>query len=750
MRADGLNGKFDRALCINDSLEILVKERDFAMALRKIMGLWCYALGAQWCYVGRWESDCYHVVQSYAEHDEELLFNPDQRVEYFKTFNESVDFHGGNDFVPIVDFHQHPVFADFLKTAAHPQAVRQASSCFSHVIRCNGRAWGTLVMHFRDRRELTRDEVVFFKSAVHGIELSLVRKGYEDKLAAEQARELAVEKDRVGKQQRINESLEVLLGEADLKTALGRIMAMWCEALGAQWCYLGKTDGDRFLPLYGHAVEAGTEFYDLDTPNAYASSGATIFGVHEQDGNYLAIPDFQASSMSCLYGPALVNPELVRRVSSCYSHLVHRDGKRWGMLVLMFRNRHVLTPDEIGFFKASVKGIELAFDRSRQLTELKGERDRALAAEKAKSLFFSTVSHDIRTPLNAIVGCSELLEAGTADEEERNRYVSTIRASGKMLARLVNDILDLSKLESGKLEVINEPTDIPALAKEVFDAVSQAYASKGLASRSEIAPMPRVSIDPQRTRQILYNLLSNAYKYTDSGSVQLRTAWHDGALVLSVSDTGKGISKDDLENILQPFTQVVDRNHRDGTGLGLSICQHLAHLMGGELRIESVLGKGSVFTVEIRSVKTVAAEPASADAAVRSKALTVDANPAPVARALRVLAVDDSTVNLMVVKTMLVRAGAREVVTAGNGQEALDILRRDSAFDIVLTDLWMPELDGEGLVRAIRGNPELAHLPVYVVTADVEAVGSSKEKGFTGVLLKPITQAGIRELLTTA
>ena len=750
MNSNPISSGLDRALCINDSLYILVRERDFAIALRKIMGLWCYALGAQWCYVGRWERDGYHVLQSYAGLGEDPMFNPDQRVEYFKTFNESVDSHGSNDFVSIVDFQQHPVFVDFLRTSANPQIVRQARSCFSHIIRCNGRPWGTLVMHFRDRRELTRDEVVFFKSAVHGIELSLVRKGYEDKLAEEQARELAVEKDRAAKQHNINESLEVLLGETDLKTALGRIMAMWCEALGAQWCYLGKTEGDRFLPLYGHAVEAGTEFYDLNSSNAYASSGVTIFGGHEEDGNYLAIPDFHASSMSCLYGPALVNPELIRNVSSCYSHLVHRDGKRWGMLVLMFRNRHVLTQDEIGFFKASVKGIELAFDRSRQLTELKGERDRALAAEKAKSLFFSTVSHDIRTPLNAIVGCAELLEAGTADEEERNRYVSTIRSSGKMLARLVNDILDLSKLESGKLEVINEPTDIPIIAKEVFEAVSQAYVSKGLISRSDIAPMPRVSIDPQRTRQILYNLLSNAYKYTDSGSVQLRTAWHDGTLVLSVSDTGKGISKDNLKNILQPFTQVVDRNHRDGTGLGLSICQHLAHLMGGELRIESVLGQGSIFTVEISSVKTVATELAVADAGaeVCSEVRPCGQDHPPAVRALRVLAVDDSTVNLMVVKAMLVRVGVREVVTAPNGQKALDILCRDPAFDVVLTDLWMPELDGEGLIRAIRENPAMAQLPVYLVTADVEAVATCREKGFTGVLLKPITQACVRELLT--
>ena len=178
--------------------------------------------------------------------------------------------------------------------------------------------------------------------------------------------------------------------------------------------------------------------------------------------------------------------------------------------------------------------------------QLEAER----TANQAKSLFFSSVSHDIRTPLNAIIGFSELLERGVPDETERTRYISSIRSSGKVLARLVDDVLDLSKLESGKLEIIEEPTDVPTLAREVIAACEVARTRKSLALRSEIGEMPWVSVDLQRIRQILFNLLSNAYKYTDTGTVTVRVVWQDGTLTLSVADTGKGISEENVSRIL--------------------------------------------------------------------------------------------------------------------------------------------------------------------------------------------------------
>ena len=364
--------------------------------------------------------------------------------------------------------------------------------------------------------------------------------------------------------------------------------------------------------------------------------------------------------------------------------------------------------------------------------QLEAER----TANQAKSLFFSSVSHDIRTPLNAIVGFSELLERGVSDEEERARCVSSILASGRVLARLVDDILDLSKLESGKLEIVEEPTDVPALVREVVAACEVARARKSLVLETEIAEMPWVSVDPQRIRQILYNLLSNAYKYTDRGTVAVRLRWRDGTLELSVSDTGRGISPENVSRILQPFVQLVDRNHRDGTGLGLPICQKLAALMGGELAVSSEVGKGSTFAVVLRGVTTVDPPAPRPERALR-----------PASVPLRVLVVDDSSVNRAVLKAMLARCGVAGVAIAENGREALAVLEKDPAFDLVLTDLWMPEMDGRELVKAIRADAKLSRLPVHLVTADVEARQQAGSDGFTGVLLKPVTLDKLQALL---
>ena len=367
-------------------------------------------------------------------------------------------------------------------------------------------------------------------------------------------------------------------------------------------------------------------------------------------------------------------------------------------------------------------------------TQLETER----AAAQAKSLFFSTVSHDIRTPLNAIVGFSELLEQGVDDEAERARCIKSIRSSGKVLVRLVDDILDLSKLESGKLEIIEEPTDIPALVRDVVAAFDFARAHKSLTLASEIDEMPWVSVDPQRVRQILFNLLSNAHKYTDHGSITVRVRWHEGTLVLSIADTGKGIAKADIDRILQPFVQIADKNHRNGTGLGLPICQRLAKLMNGELTIASEIGVGSTFTVTLRNVRTVE-PPAVHSEHIEHPGFSKHAQ-------CRVLIVDDSAVNRAVLKAMLAKFGMEKITMAENGREALAVLTGDSEFNIVFSDLWMPEMDGSELVRAIRADAKLSHLPVYLVTADVEARSQAEADGFTGILLKPITLEKLRSL----
>ena len=363
----------------------------------------------------------------------------------------------------------------------------------------------------------------------------------------------------------------------------------------------------------------------------------------------------------------------------------------------------------------------------------------------------STVSHDIRTPLNAIIGFSEMLKSGFSTEEERVQAVDSIIASGKTLLGLVNDVLDLSKLESGKMEILPEPTDCAKLLREVADAFRVASAKSGVEVRCRVDAMPALMLDPQRLRQIAFNLVGNAVKFTQKGFVEVRASFSEGTLSLAVEDTGCGIYEEDLGRIGSAYVQVGSSMSRNGgTGLGLAICKQLAAAMGGSIGVESELGKGSTFTVTIPGVKVVESEvgenssSSRKDAGIHTPTQNSNSN-----SHLRILIVDDSKMNVMVLKAQLKNLGQLDVVSAGDGQEALELLRSRGAksFDLVLTDMWMPMLDGSGLVKAIRADPALSGMRVVVVTADVEFRAKFAEDGFDDILLKPVTRDNLVELL---
>jgi len=383
------------------------------------------------------------------------------------------------------------------------------------------------------------------------------------------------------------------------------------------------------------------------------------------------------------------------------------------------------------------------------------EREMEREKAKAKSYFFSTVSHDIRTPLNAIIGYSTMLESGFKTEAERKEAIDSILMSGKTLLGLVNDVLDLSKLESGKMEILPEPTDCSRLMHAVMEAFRVSSGKSGLELRCRAEEMPLLMLDPQRLRQIVFNLVGNAVKFTEKGHVELRARFgrrkgaDAGVLRLEVEDTGCGISEEDLKRIGSAYTQVgAKASHNGGTGLGLAICKQLAAAMDGRLEVDSTPGAGSTFSVVIPNVKI--AEPA-ADAQQR------DTPPAdarqrvpPAQMPHRILLVDDSRMNLMVLKALLKNMGDFEIAMASDGQEALKVLEAPDAktFDLVLTDMWMPNLDGAGLIRAIRANPALASLCVVAVTADVESQMTYADMGFNGILLKPVTTAMLGKALS--
>ena len=398
------------------------------------------------------------------------------------------------------------------------------------------------------------------------------------------------------------------------------------------------------------------------------------------------------------------------------------------------------------------------------MDDLRRERDATLAAEKARSMFFSMVSHDIRTPLNSIIGFSEMLREGVADPKERAENIENILFSSHTLLSLVNDVLDLSKLDAEKMKFSSAPCDFPALLSRVAGTFRFQVRQKGLALRVECPPMPRLVLDEERVRQVLVNLVGNAVKFTDSGEIVLSASFAEdpggarpgpgrGTLRFSVRDTGIGIRPEDRERVLEPFVQVDSAHPSGGTGLGLPICHRMLVRMGGDLTIESEPGKGSTFTGVIPGVETAPeekttehtedTEKAGAESSVPSVSSVVEDGPA----VRSVLVVDDVPVNVLVEQAMLKRAGVPEVVTAPSAADALEALEKHGAFDLVLTDLWMPEMDGYALCARIRADDRWKALRVYAVTADVEARKTVADRGFDGILLKPLTADALSRFL---
>ena len=385
----------------------------------------------------------------------------------------------------------------------------------------------------------------------------------------------------------------------------------------------------------------------------------------------------------------------------------------------------------------------------KHMAALEDALERARSAEKARSMFFSIVSHDIRTPLNAILGYSELLQDGLKSEAEKVEALESIRASGTTLLQLVNDVLDFAKMDTGKMALQLTPVRLDSLTGEVLTSFRLAASKKGIELVNRTAGVPAVMLDSHRLRQILFNMVGNAVKFTERGSVTVAASYAGTDLEVSIADTGCGIASDMLTRILDPFVQAQDPNHSAyneiGTGLGLSICRRLVEMMGGKLVVESELGKGSTFRIRIPGVATHEGKPEPV-AATSSPAVLKNLPQ-------HVLVIDDSPVNRSVLKAFLSRAGVGSVEEAGDGREALAKLevawKEGHPHDFVFSDFWMPNLNGLEFIEMLRADTRFSHLPAYAVTADTECKHDPRTDLFTGILLKPMTYGKLVEVFTT-
>ena len=381
------------------------------------------------------------------------------------------------------------------------------------------------------------------------------------------------------------------------------------------------------------------------------------------------------------------------------------------------------------------------------IEELEAARDRANAASEAKSSFLGVISHELRTPMNGVLGAAQLLGA-TRLEATQREYLSIIRNSGDNLLSLLNDILDMTKIEAGKMtfEVVDVAVD--DLHKRVTGPFQAQAEAKGLTftTRFEGQAPSVVRGDPLRVCQVIHNLLSNAVKFTDTGEVVYtvraeRLSDERVRFEFAVTDSGAGISPEDLARLFQPFTQVDASSTRrfGGTGLGLTISQRMAHIMGGGITVESTVGVGSTFTF---SVEAEVVEWTREEAAAPIVAEVEDG------RALNVLVVEDHPVNRMILEAWMGSAGHTSA-TAENGQIAIE-MATDQRFDLIIMDVNMPVMDGLTATRGIRaGGGVNSDTPIVVLSASArtEDHEAGLEAGADAYLNKPIDFAALAAVM---
>lgn len=380
-------------------------------------------------------------------------------------------------------------------------------------------------------------------------------------------------------------------------------------------------------------------------------------------------------------------------------------------------------------------------------TNLAKARDEALAANRAKSTFLSVMSHEIRTPLNGVLGMVHVLLKDAPTEQQRSR-LEIVRESGDALLAILNDLLDISRIEAGKMSLESIEFDIREVLSGAYAAFTAIANKSGLSFILDIDSAAGIYLgDPTRVRQVAYNFLSNALKFTKEGRVILSARLVDGGLEISVLDTGIGIASERLDGVFDPFVQAdasVNRNF-GGTGLGLGISRDLAKLMGGSIRVESELGKGSTFTAFLQI-------PRLRDA---TETLRVNNDDEPVAsqeivQSLRVLAAEDNLVNQLVLRTLLEQFGITLTVV-DNGKLAVEAWESQT-WDIILMDMQMPVMGGVEASRFIREQERAtgrAKTPIIAVTANAMThhMSEYESAGINGVVSKPIKADSLANVL---
>ncbi len=457
----------------------------------------------------------------------------------------------------------------------------------------------------------------------------------------------------------------------------------------------------------------------------------------------------------------------IKRCSLIMAELFRKGGKREFDIKEKYYECHIskiYDGEDIKGYAACIFDVTESHYYTEQLINMKNESD---AANRAKSDFLANVSHEIRTPMNAIIGLSEIVLRGELNEDQRGN-IRNILNSSKSLLTIINNILDLSKIESGKFEIIEDKYNIGNVLHDVYNIIWVRLHDRPIKFTIEVPnDLPSMFLgDYMRIKEILFNILGNAVKFTKEGSITLSIEWRVPknvknsnivTLVMNVKDTGIGIKKEDMKKLFETYNQVDTRKNRSisGTGLGLAISKNLAEMMGGYISVESIYGKGTAFSIGIKQ-KVIDYKPVDKTlickddeenfSEEKNNYLNEKIISIPQAK---VLIVDDISVNLQVAKGLM-EPYSMKVDVALNGTEAIKMIK-EKDYDLVFMDHMMPNMDGVDVTRIIRSFEEEKYKKLPIIALTANALTSSRDfflqNGFNGFLAKPIDLKQLNKVL---
>lgn len=502
------------------------------------------------------------------------------------------------------------------------------------------------------------------------------------------------------------------------------------EDEGKKGTYLNGTEAGKVL--FEKILETGTGEF------TYSSEGDdnTVFVSQVMDQWYVVVVLNDQEMYGKVRGQLVMNVlmcTLILITISCFYYLSYRNEK---------------------LYSRRVEEMQIEEQRAEYEAEvLMLEKEAAEHANRAKSYFLANMSHEIRTPMNAIIGMDEMIIRETRDARIR-KYAVNIQSAGKTLLSIINDILDISRIEAGRMELIPVEYQTASVLNDIVNMSMQKAQDKGLEYHIDVEPDLPTALkgDEIRIRQIILNLTNNAVKYTEKGSIRIhfRFDHSENRLIVEVADTGIGIKKENIEQLFTSFQRLEETRNRsiEGTGLGLNITKQLVGMMDGTVTVESEYGKGSVFTANVVQ-EVVDGTPIGdyAELLAKSREEMTKFMPKLVAPKAKILIVDDNDMNLEVIVGLL-RDSRIQITTALSGAGCIDLLVR-SRFDMILLDQMMPGMSGIETLKVIRDEHLADGIPVIALTAD--AIAGAREvyigEGFTDYLSKPVRYSELENLM---